>query len=147
MGGEVAVDREIRKSPSGETFNRRREERQRERGETASTSPLPTHGLTALEVSKALTPSDPQILLSKTEEEPILGDGDTEESGLVSGNPFSFASSETSQMVMDRILSQSQEVSPRTSGRLSHSSSGPLNGSLTDSPPPESDEIKFLLPH
>ncbi|KAL0753970.1 VAN3-binding protein-like isoform X3 [Brassica napus] len=97
----------------------------------------------ALEVSKALTPSDPQILLSKTEEEPILGDGDTEESGLVSGNPFSFASSETSQMVMDRILSQSQEVSPRTSGRLSHSSSGPLNGSLTDSPPPESDEIKF----
>ena len=61
----------------------------------------------ALEVSKALTPSDPQNLLSKTEEEPILRDGDTEESGLVSGNPFSFASSETSQMVMDRILSQS----------------------------------------
>ncbi|XP_022545543.1 VAN3-binding protein isoform X2 [Brassica napus] len=98
----------------------------------------------ALEVSKALTPSDPQNLLSKTEEEPILRDGDTEESGLVSGNPFSFASSETSQMVMDRILSQSQEVSPRTSGRLSHSSSGPLNGSLTDSPPPESDDIKFI---
>ncbi|KAG2315133.1 hypothetical protein Bca4012_065926 [Brassica carinata] len=97
----------------------------------------------AVEVSKALTPSDPQILLSKTEEEPILGDGDTEENGLVSGNPFSFASSETSQMVMDRILSQSQEVSPRTSGRLSHSSSGPLNGSFTDSPPPESDDIKF----
>ncbi|KAJ4881222.1 hypothetical protein Rs2_38277 [Raphanus sativus] len=96
----------------------------------------------ALEVSKALTPPDPQILLSKTEEEPILGDGDTEENGLVSGNPFSFASSETSQMVMDRILSQSQEVSPRTSGRLSHSSSGPLNGSLTDSPPPEIDDIK-----
>ncbi|CAN7031107.1 hypothetical protein BRARA_H00776 [Brassica rapa] len=99
----------------------------------------------ALEVSKALTPSDPQILLSKTEEEPILRDGDTEESGLVSGNPFSFASSETSQMVMDRILSQSQEVSPRTSGRLSHSSSGPLNGSLTDSPPPESDDIKQFI--
>ncbi|KAJ0251139.1 Auxin canalization protein [Hirschfeldia incana] len=98
----------------------------------------------ALEVSKALTPSDPHILLSKTEEEPILGDGDTEENGLVSGNPFSFASSETSQMVMDRILSQSQEVSPRTSGRLSHSSSGPLNGSLTDSPPPESDDIKLF---
>ncbi|KAF3494847.1 hypothetical protein DY000_02053780 [Brassica cretica] len=48
MGGEVAVDREIRKSPSGETFDRRREERQRERGETASTSPLPTHGLTGV---------------------------------------------------------------------------------------------------
>ncbi|KAE9617636.1 putative pleckstrin-like, plant [Lupinus albus] len=64
----------------------------------------------------------------------------------VSGNPFSFASSETSQMVMDRIMSQSQEVtSPRTSGRLSHSS-GPLNGSLTDSPPlspSEVDDFKY----
>nr|VDD50385.1 unnamed protein product [Brassica oleracea] len=101
--------------------------------------------VSALEVSKALTPSNPQILLSKTEEETISGDGgDTEENGLVSGNTFSFACSETSQMVMDRILSHSQEVSPRTSGRLSHSS-GPLNGSLTDSPPvspPESDDIK-----
>ncbi|KAL1220676.1 VAN3-binding protein [Cardamine amara subsp. amara] len=100
--------------------------------------------VSALEVSKALTPPNPQILLSKTveeEEEPISGDID--ETGLVTGNPFSFASSETSQMVMDRILSHSQEVSPRTSGRLSHS--GPLNGSLTDSPPvspPESDDIK-----
>ncbi|CAH8347679.1 unnamed protein product [Eruca vesicaria subsp. sativa] len=83
--------------------------------------------------------------VSKTEEEPIPGDGDTEENGLVSGNPFSFAYSETSQMVMDRILSHSQEVSPRTSGRLSHSSSGPLNGSLTDSPPPESDDIKQFI--
>lgn len=63
--------------------------------------------VSALEVSKALTPPNPQILLSKTEEEPISGDGDTEENGLVSGNPFSFASSETSQMVMDRILSHS----------------------------------------
>ncbi|KAG8658669.1 hypothetical protein MANES_03G173800v8 [Manihot esculenta] len=33
-----------------------------------------------------------------------------------------------------------QEVSPRTSGRLSHSS-GPLNGSLTDSPPVSPSEI------
>ncbi|GFP86031.1 hypothetical protein PHJA_000747000 [Phtheirospermum japonicum] len=53
----------------------------------------------------------------------------------VSGNPFSFACSETSQLVLERIMSQSQEVSPRTSGRLSSHSSGPLNGSLTDSPP------------
>ena len=64
--------------------------------------------VSALEVSKALTPSNPQILLSKTEEETISGDGgDTEENGLVSGNTFSFACSETSQMVMDRILSHS----------------------------------------
>ncbi|PNX99204.1 hypothetical protein L195_g022468, partial [Trifolium pratense] len=38
-----------------------------------------------------------------------------------------------------------QEVSPRTSGRLSHSS-GPLNGSLTDSPPvspSEMDDFKY----
>ncbi|KFK23890.1 hypothetical protein AALP_AAs55843U000200 [Arabis alpina] len=107
--------------------------------------------ISALEVSKALTPpSTHQILLSKTEEEPpfssvvVSGETEEEDTGLVSGNPFSFASSETSQMVMDRILSHSQEVSPRTSGRLSHSS-GPLNGSLTDSPPispPESDDIK-----
>jgi len=33
-----------------------------------------------------------------------------------------------------------QEVSPRTSGRLSHSS-GPLNGSLTDSPPVSPSEM------
>ncbi|GFP86033.1 hypothetical protein PHJA_000747200 [Phtheirospermum japonicum] len=57
----------------------------------------------------------------------------------VSGNPFSFACSETSQLVLERIMSQS-EVSPRTSGRLSHSS-GPLNGSLTDSPPVSPSEM------
>ncbi|XP_075473505.1 VAN3-binding protein-like isoform X2 [Primulina tabacum] len=65
-------------------------------------------------------------------------------SATVSGNPFYFASSETSQLVMDRIMSHS-DVSPRTSGRLSHSS-GPLNGgqscvSLTDSPPTSPSEI------
>ncbi|OAY79513.1 VAN3-binding protein [Ananas comosus] len=65
----------------------------------------------------------------------------------VAGNPFAFASSATSQLVMERILSQSQEVSPLTSGRLSHSS-GPLNGggSLSDSPPvspSEIDDIKY----
>ncbi|XP_073301115.1 VAN3-binding protein-like isoform X2 [Primulina huaijiensis] len=65
-------------------------------------------------------------------------------SATVSGNPFYFASSETSQLVMERIMSHS-DVSPRTSGRLSHSS-GPLNGgqscvSLTDSPPTSPSEI------
>lgn len=80
--------------------------------------------------------------------------GELEEGATCSGNPFSFASSETSQMVMERIMSQSQEVSPRTSGRLSHSS-GPLNGaqscgSLTDSPPvspSEIDDAKFCRPN
>ncbi|KAL5852781.1 hypothetical protein ACOSQ3_007899 [Xanthoceras sorbifolium] len=109
--------------------------------------------VSALEVSKALAPQHPQMVLSKTSSSVILEDlaGELEDqNGAVSGNPFSFASSETSQMIMDRIMSQSQEVSPRTSGRLSHSS-GPLNGnqscgSLTDSPPvspSEIDDIKF----
>ncbi|KAL9237645.1 hypothetical protein vseg_012169 [Gypsophila vaccaria] len=73
---------------------------------------------------------------------PILEDVVGEEAAAegVAGNPFSFASSETSQLILERIMSQSQEVSPRTSGRLSHSS-GPLNGSLTDSPPVSPSEI------
>ncbi|KAM3754987.1 hypothetical protein ACB098_02G004800 [Castanea mollissima] len=114
--------------------------------------------VSALEVSKALAPP-PQMVLSKTSSGvvnvngsgAIMEDlaGELEEAATVSGNPFSFASSETSQMVMERIMSQS-EVSPRTSGRLSHSS-GPLNGtqscgSLTDSPPvspSEIDDVKY----
>ncbi|CAN8275194.1 unnamed protein product [Cochlearia groenlandica] len=46
------------------------------------------------------------LQVSNAEEEHISGDGDgeAEENGLVSGNPFSFASSETSQIVMDRIF-------------------------------------------
>ncbi|RLN38654.1 VAN3-binding protein-like [Panicum miliaceum] len=63
-----------------------------------------------------------------------------------SGSSFSFASAATSQLIMERILAQSQEVAPLTSGRLSHSS-GPLNGggSLSDSPPvsPEIDDAKY----
>ncbi|KAJ4722523.1 VAN3-binding protein-like [Melia azedarach] len=105
--------------------------------------------VSALEVSKALAPPHSQMTLSKTSSSVIQEDlsGELEDqNGAVSGNPFSFASSETSQMIMERIMSQSQEVSPRTSGRLSHSS-GPLNGgSLTDSPPvspSEIDDIKF----
>uniref|UniRef100_A0A1J3GMV0 VAN3-binding protein n=2 Tax=Noccaea caerulescens TaxID=107243 RepID=A0A1J3GMV0_NOCCA len=96
--------------------------------------------VSALEVSKALAPSKTSGDNVIHEEEPIAG-GDTEEDdGLVSGNPFSFASFETSQIVMDRILSHSQEVSPRTSGRFSHSS-GPLIGSFTDSPPISPSEV------
>ncbi|CAI0465788.1 unnamed protein product [Linum tenue] len=113
--------------------------------------------LSASEVSKALAPPPPphhhhhQLLFSKPANGSIQEDITAElddGAAVFSGNPFSFASSETSQMVMDRILSHS-EVSPRTSGRLSHSS-GPLNGSLTDSPPvspSEMEDLKFTLPH
>lgn len=104
--------------------------------------------VSALEISKALTPSTSKLVFAP---KPIIGgDGPiledvAAEDAAISGNPFSFASSETSQLVMDRIMSQSQEVSPRTSGRLSHSS-GPLNGSMTDSPPvspSEVDDVKY----
>ncbi|XP_014513488.1 VAN3-binding protein isoform X1 [Vigna radiata var. radiata] len=114
----------------------------------------------AMEVSKALSSSQQlppcsnktnnnnnhlNLCSNNSNASVILEDiaGEVEESATVSGNPFSFASSETSQMIMDRIMSHSfgqQEVSPRTSGRLSHSS-GPLNGSLTDSPPVSPSEI------
>ncbi|KAK7243117.1 hypothetical protein RIF29_37903 [Crotalaria pallida] len=119
----------------------------------------------ALEVSKALSPAQlppppppPPLLHSKpiittnassknggAIFEDIVGEVEDSSSSsaavVVSGNPFSFASSETSQMVMDRIMSQSEVSSPRTSGRLSHSS-GPLNGSLTDSPPVSPTEVE-----
>ncbi|KAL1803968.1 hypothetical protein ACET3Z_032615 [Daucus carota] len=102
----------------------------------------------ALELSKTVTPPPP--FLPKTNAASggtIFEDlaGELEEMAIVSGNPFAFASSQTSQLIMERIMSQSQEVSPRTSGRLSHSS-GPLNGSLSDSPPvspSEMDDHKF----
>ncbi|TQD96927.1 hypothetical protein C1H46_017476 [Malus baccata] len=113
--------------------------------------------VSALEVSKALVPPPGQTQLTNLNlssavngggSGPIPEDlaGELDESAIFSGNPFSFACSETSQLVMERIMSQSQEVSPRTSGRLSHSS-GPLNGSLTDSPPvsPTEDDVKVGL--
>ena len=72
--------------------------------------------VSALEVSKALAPP-PQMVLCKTSSGvvnvngsgAIMEDlaGELEEAATVSGNPFSFASSETSQMVMERIMSQS----------------------------------------
>ncbi|XP_022145950.1 VAN3-binding protein [Momordica charantia] len=81
--------------------------------------------------------------------------GDFDDFPVLHGNPhFSFSSSATSQLVLDRIMSQSvrEEVSPLTSGRLSHSS-GPLNGggslTETDSPPVSpsddfDDVVKFF---
>ncbi|KAF3436256.1 hypothetical protein FNV43_RR23348 [Rhamnella rubrinervis] len=106
----------------------------------------------ALEVSKALAPPNPHHSSScigsksansssscTTASIPEDISGESEELPTLSGNQFSFASSVTSQLVLDRIMSQSmrEEVSPLTSGRLSHSS-GPLNGGSlteTDSPP------------
>lgn len=72
--------------------------------------------VSALEVSKALAPAPTQMQpLSKTLSggggggfaipEDIAGE--VEEAATVSGNPFSFASSETSLLVMERIMSQS----------------------------------------
>nr|GMD81894.1 VAN3-binding protein-like isoform X1 [Ipomoea batatas]GMD81898.1 VAN3-binding protein-like isoform X1 [Ipomoea batatas] len=118
--------------------------------------------VSALEISKALAP--PHQILGKSFAgntssgaggaaipEDIIGEFEDAAAAAAAGNPFSFASSETSQLIMECIMSQSQDVSPRTSGRLSHSS-GPLNGgqscggSLTDSPPvspSEMDDSKF----
>lgn len=74
--------------------------------------------VSALEVSKALAPSQ-MMMLSKTlgvgttvgggANAVIIEDvnGEADEAATVSGNPFSFASTETSQLVMERIMSQS----------------------------------------
>ncbi|GMI95971.1 FORKED-LIKE2 [Hibiscus trionum] len=105
--------------------------------------------VSALEVSKALSTasskaagSQQKCLNSTSSGNLVIQEdisGEIEDIGMVSSNPFSFASYETSQMVMERIMSQSQqEMSPRTSGRPSHSS-GPLTG--TDSPPISPSEI------
>ncbi|CAL9023685.1 unnamed protein product [Prunus brigantina] len=129
----------------------------------------------ALEVSKALShppPLPPSCMASSksssnsssscnttTTTSTIPEDiaGESEELPVLSGHQFYFASSATSQLVLDRIMSQSmrEEVSPLTSGRLSHSS-GPLNagGSLTetDSPPVSPSEeyddvVKYFRTH
>ncbi|XP_073040679.1 VAN3-binding protein-like [Primulina eburnea] len=119
----------------------------------------------AFQVSKALSPPNPPLTFHKLSIEknsnvnahgngviPENIAGEEQESGAkLSGNTFSFASSATSQLILDRIMSQS-EISPLTSGRLSHSS-GPLNGCLTeetDQSPPISpsdeyeDVVKYL---
>ncbi|KAI5395117.1 VAN3-binding protein [Lathyrus oleraceus] len=103
----------------------------------------------AFEVSKALSPQPPppsSTCLPSNKPSTISIPEET-----ISGNQFSFATSATSQLVLERIMSQStrEEVSPLTSGRLSHSSE-PLNGggSLTgtDSPPiSPSDEFDDVI--
>ncbi|KAM0071708.1 putative VAN3-binding protein [Helianthus debilis subsp. tardiflorus] len=112
----------------------------------------------ALQVSKTLhsplSPLVPKSEFSETgENNRISGVEAVEEPApatLLSGNTFSFASSATSQLVLERIMSQS-DISPLASGRLSHSS-GPLNATLTeetDSPPISpsddyDDVVKYL---
>ncbi|XP_031100956.1 VAN3-binding protein-like [Ipomoea triloba] len=124
----------------------------------------------ALQICKALSPStapSSSSLLPKLSAMGINNSGAAapenafydEESAakLFGNNTFCFASSATSQMVLERIMAQSMhnehEISPLTSGRLSHSS-GPLNsnGPLTeetDSPPISpheeyEDVVKYL---
>ncbi|KAL6968279.1 hypothetical protein U1Q18_034082 [Sarracenia purpurea var. burkii] len=109
----------------------------------------------ALQVSKALAPPpptsmNPKVVATRITNTTGTEGGETEELATVLENhllSFSFASSATSQLVLERIMSQS-EISPLTSGRLSHSS-GPLNGSLTeetDSPPvSRSDEFDDVV--
>ncbi|XP_057783355.1 VAN3-binding protein-like isoform X2 [Salvia miltiorrhiza] len=105
----------------------------------------------AFQISKALAPLPPPNNIPEIGADIILEDisAEMESAAAVVGNPFAFASSQTSQLVMERIMSQS-DVSPRTSGRLSHSS-GPLNGgSISDSPPvspSEMDDLKLINDH
>nr|GMD27932.1 VAN3-binding protein-like [Ipomoea batatas] len=94
----------------------------------------------ALQVCKTLAAPKPATTIATPPPENAAAVED-EEPAKPLGTAFPFASSATSQLVLERIMSQSmhngQEISPLTSGRLSHSS-GPLNGSLTeetDSPP------------
>ncbi|XP_019180812.1 PREDICTED: VAN3-binding protein-like [Ipomoea nil] len=110
--------------------------------------------LSAVEISKAIAPSQAVVKNfpggpSNAAPSPAAGGGtilediagELEEAAAVSGIPFSFASSDTSQLIMERIMSQSQDASPRTSGRLSHSS-GPLTDS-TPASPSEMDDAKY----
>lgn len=76
--------------------------------------------VSALEVSRALAPSQPHPQMcfkgSSSSGNVVIQEdiaGELEENGIVSGNPFSFASSETSQMVLERIMSQSVSLTKK----------------------------------
>ncbi|KAG0455063.1 hypothetical protein HPP92_024355 [Vanilla planifolia] len=93
----------------------------------------------ALEVAKVLSPPTGVRRRGNSSATSLLEDAggavEKEATSPISGNSFTFACSATSQLVLERIMSQSQEVSQLMAGRLSHSG-GPLNGgSLSDSPP------------
>ncbi|XP_051118644.1 VAN3-binding protein-like [Andrographis paniculata] len=106
----------------------------------------------ALQMSKAVAPAEnpPAKPKATTIPENAAAGEDEDDSAKLSGNAFTFASSATSQLILERIMSQS-EISPLTSGRLSHSS-GPLNGCLpeeSESPPISpsqeyEDVVKYL---
>ncbi|CAH2062972.1 unnamed protein product [Thlaspi arvense] len=113
--------------------------------------------VSALEVSRALNTakSAPATTRTPSINAPIPEENNPEkEECPPESSQFSFAASATSQLVLERIMSQS-EVSPLTSGRLSHSS-GPLNGggsfTETDSPPISpsddlDDVVKYFRTH
>ncbi|GMI69344.1 FORKED 1 [Hibiscus trionum] len=116
--------------------------------------------VSALEVSKALAPplngsnTAPKSASTSsctTNSIPEDINGETEElekSAADVTNQFSFTSSATSQLVLERIMSQS-DVSPLTSGRLSHSS-GPLindNGSPVSPSEEFDDVVKYFRTH
>lgn len=69
----------------------------------------------ALQVSKALTPPNPSVMVPKASAVhvtsaatiPENNAGEEEDSAKLSGNTFSFASSATSQLILERIMSQS----------------------------------------
>lgn len=122
----------------------------------------------AFQLSRALAPLSPKSIIptkaatmsadsgssdnsSSTKTEEITGVGEAEESAVLTRSTFSFASSATSLLVLERIMSQS-DISPLTSGRLSHGSE-PLNASLPEemspdghqlSPSEYDDVVKFL---
>ncbi|KAK8923879.1 hypothetical protein KSP39_PZI019652 [Platanthera zijinensis] len=102
----------------------------------------------ALEVVKALsspTSAGGQGIAAAILED-VAGCVEEEDADIITGNSFTFASPATSQLVLQKILTQSQEASQLTTGRLSHSN-GPLNGgSLSDSPPvspSDRDDFKY----
>ncbi|KAH7837992.1 hypothetical protein Vadar_020639 [Vaccinium darrowii] len=98
----------------------------------------------ALQLSRALSPPTPittskAATTGKSEEYSSAASGgvaNTTENQQLSSFPFAASATCPSQLLLQRIMSQS-EISPLTSGRLSHSS-GPLNGNSlaedTDSP-------------
>ncbi|XVF21717.1 hypothetical protein REPUB_Repub12eG0114300 [Reevesia pubescens] len=118
----------------------------------------------ALEVSKALAPPPhhhhPSVSSTTTAPKSASSssctttsipediNGETEELDKAAvSNQFSFTSSATSQLVLERIMSQS-EVSPLTSGRLSHSSGPLINDSPPVSPSEEFDDVvKYFRTH
>ncbi|XP_022771147.1 VAN3-binding protein-like [Durio zibethinus] len=114
--------------------------------------------VSALEVSKALAPLQHHHSVSGNSTAPksassssctIAEDinGETELDKAAVANQFSFSSSATSQLVLESIMSQS-EVSPLTSGRLSHSSGPLINGSPPVSPTEEFDDVvKYFRTH